>query len=233
MVASRNSRLPDLPAALAAFFKLYPVDGRHLCVALSGGRDSVALLHVLAHHLPASSRLSALHVNHGLSVFSDHWADFCRNLCDRLAVPLSVVPVVVDQRAGDGVEAAARRARYTVFANCAADDVLLAHHQADQAETVLLNLLRGAGVQGLSGMPQERRLALNSGPRLLRPLLSVPRRVLEIYLETQALSWIEDESNQDIQLRRNYLRREVLPCLEKIFPQVQSSLARTACHLAA
>ncbi|MFZ2855075.1 MAG: tRNA lysidine(34) synthetase TilS, partial [Rhodocyclaceae bacterium] len=121
--------------------------GERLCVALSGGRDSVVLLHAL-RHLPVPVELSALHVHHGLSANADAWADFCSTLCRDWDIPLTLRHVLVPRDSGEGLEAAARRLRHAEFAECGANGVqwiALAHHRDDQAETVLLNLLRGAG----------------------------------------------------------------------------------------
>ena len=204
-----------------------------LCVGLSGGRDSVVLLHALQRlqcRAAVRFRLSALHVHHGLSANADAWAAFCGELCARCAVPLSVVRVAVPPGTGEGPEAAARRARHAAFADCDADFLALAHHRDDQAETVLLNLLRGAGIAGAAGMLAER--AQGSGPVLVRPLLDVPRALIEDYASTNSLAWIDDESNADTHLRRNYLRHEVLPRLAAKFPGAPKSLARAAAHFA-
>lgn len=204
-----------------------------LCVGLSGGRDSVVLLHAL-HRLQGGAAfrlsLSACHVHHGLSANADDWAAFCGELCARCAVPLSVVRVKVAQGSGEGLEAAARRARHAAFADCDADFLALAHHRDDQAETVLLNLLRGAGIAGSAGMLAER--APGRGPALLRPLLDVPRALIEDYASANSLRWIDDESNADTHFRRNYLRHEVMPRLVAKFPGAPQSLARAASHFA-
>ena len=241
-MAEAKSRPPaengaaSLDAVLTDFLaRLTPADAR-LCVALSGGRDSVVLLHALARLLRAGNgrvsrvSLSALHVNHGISANADAWATFCADFCQRCAVPLSVVGVAVPRDSGEGLEAAARRLRHGAFARCAADYLALAHHRDDQAETVLLNLLRGAGVAGAAGMSARRRQA--AGPPLLRPLLETPRALLEDYASAHALAWIDDESNDDTHFRRNFLRCEVMPRLAAKFPGAQKSLARAAAHFA-
>jgi tRNA(Ile)-lysidine synthase len=207
-----------------------PVPAR-LCVGLSGGRDSVVLLHALSR-LRATSpfSLSAVHVHHGISPNADDWAAFCADFCSRCAVPLSIVRVDVPPGSGEGIEGAARRLRHAVFARCDADFLALAHHRDDQAETVLLNLLRGAGVCGAAGMLAER--AQGQGPLLLRPFLDVPRELIDDYAAAQALAFIDDESNDDTHFRRNFLRREVIPLLQEKFPGAQKSLARAASHFA-
>jgi tRNA(Ile)-lysidine synthase len=204
-----------------------------LCVALSGGRDSLVLLHALSGLISTAGLpiiLSAVHVHHGISPNADAWAGFCAEFCQRCAVPLDIVRVEVPRDSGEGLEAAARRMRHAVFVQCAADWLALAHHRDDQAETVLLNVLRGAGIAGAAGMLAERSQAY--GPILVRPLLNVPRALIEAYAAEQALRWIEDESNDDVHYRRNYLRREVMPQLEAKFPGAHQALARAASHFA-
>ena len=225
-----------LAAVLAAFLAARLTAGlppQRLCVGLSGGRDSVVLLHAL-HRLQCrtdfSFTLSALHVHHGLSANADAWAAFCGELCARCAVPLSVVRVTVAPGAGEGLEAAARRARHAAFADCDADLLALAHHRDDQAETVLLNLLRGSGIAGAAAMSAER--AQRRGPLLVRPLLDVPRAQIEDYANANSLAWIDDESNDDTHFRRNYLRHEVMPRLAAKVPGASQSLARAASHFA-
>jgi len=191
-------------------------------VGLSGGVDSVVLLHALGKR----QGLSAVHVHHGLSPNADAWAAFCRRLCKRWGVPLAVHRVKVAKR-GQGLEAAAREARYRVFSRVKSDRIVLAHHLDDQAETVLMNLLRGAGIRGASGMPRESRL---HGKTVLRPLLDVPREAIVAYAREHRLQWIEDESNADESLTRNFVRRRLGPLLDARFPAWKSSLARAARH---
>ncbi len=196
--------------------------GTHVAVALSGGVDSVTLLHLLRHQ----NNLTAIHVNHGLSPNADRWAAFCRRLCKRFGVPLQVRKVKVQKR-GEGLEAAARRARYEAFAKLDADCIALAHHLDDQAETVLMNLLRGAGRRGASGMARETRFR---GKTLVRPLLDVPRAAIVAYAREHRLPWVEDESNADESLTRNFLRRRIAPLLEQKYPKWRQNLARAARH---
>ena len=224
-----EARLSDFFAARMAHASL----PQALCVALSGGRDSVVLLHAL-NRLSLSSAfpfsLSALHVHHGISAKADAWAEFCADLCRSYDVPCSVVRVSVPRDSGEGLEGAARRLRHACFAGCAADWLALAHHRDDQAETVLLKLLRGAGIAGAAGMLADRPQA--SGPTLVRPLLDLPRALIEAYADEHHLAWVDDESNEDSRFRRNFLRNEIMPVLEGPFPGASSALARAAAHFA-
>ena len=201
-------------------------------VALSGGLDSVVLLHaVVALRATAAApfMLSAVHVHHGLSPNADAWSAFCSQLCSDWQVPLTTCRVEVPLASGEGLEGAARRVRHACFARLSCDWLLLAQHRSDQAETVLLNLLRGAGVSGAAAMPVVRRpKAAGAGPGLLRPLLDVPRSRLVAYAEYHGLPWVEDESNVDTAFRRNFLRHEILPRLGGPFPGAEAALARAA-----
>ncbi len=201
-----------------------------LVVGLSGGIDSVVLLHLLVRGLQiAPSRLTAVHVNHQLSPHAADWAAFCRRLCRSLGVKLQVARV--DVQRGNSTEAAARTLRYGVFAASGADAVLLAHNRDDQAETLLLQLLRGAGPRGLAAMPLMR--AAGAGmPPVLRPLLDVPRKTIAAYARRHGLQWVEDESNADRAYLRNFLRHEVMPVLDRRVPGAGATLARAARHQA-
>jgi len=198
-----------------------------VAVGLSGGMDSVVLLHVLHGLAPRlGCKLSAIHVNHGLSPNAGDWQRFCRVFCLELGLPFKSVKVKVKKQAL-GLEAAAREARRAAFAKLRVDAIALAHHLDDQAETVLFNLLRGAGLEGASGMPKVGKLG---GKKLLRPLLDVPRSAIRDYAEAHGLRWIEDESNADESLTRNFIRRRVGPLLESRFPRWKENLARAARH---
>jgi tRNA(Ile)-lysidine synthase len=140
-----------------------------------------------------------------------------------------VVHVEVARDSGLGLEAAARAARYQVFSGMAADTLLLGHHRGDQAETVLFNLMRGAGVTGAAAIPADRRLGRL---RVLRPLLDVSRNEIEAYARAAQLAWIDDESNVDIALSRNFMRHEVLTALAERFPAAEKNLAQAASHFA-
>jgi len=222
-MAASKSWQPELH--LARFLAARSALNDRLCVALSGGRDSVALLHAAAR-LGQLRELRALHVHHGLSPNADQWADFCAELCAALGVALTVARVDVERHSADGLEAAARRARYAAFAQCEADGLLLAHHQDDQAETVLFNLLRGSGVAGAAGMAPERR---HGGLRLMRPWLDLPAAAIADYARANDLRWVEDESNADQTLTRNYLRHSVMAAVRGRFDGA-AALAGAAAH---
>src|ERR1051326_9192300 len=203
MASSRKRRPRDKGLARGA---------REIAVGLSGGVDSVVLLHRLKQEYPA---VRAIHVHHGLSPNADAWAQFCRKLCRRLGVPLRIERVAV-RRAGRGLEAAAREARHAAFRKSGADCIVLAHNLDDEAETVLMNLLRGAGLRGASGMAERSRLGKQT---LLRPLLGVSRKEILAYAREHRLEWIEDESNAEESFARNFIRRSVGPLLEERYPQ--------------
>ena len=209
-----------------------------LLLALSGGLDSIALLHLLAEvRVSLPFALHAMHVHHGLSANADVWAAFCSDQCGQLDVPLQVAHVNVAQNpdyknSEQGIEAEARQLRYNALFTYAvdgkaADFVVTAHHQDDQAETLLLQLFRGAGVKGLSSMA-----AVDNKRRLLRPLLNVSRQTLHEYALQHAIQWCDDESNDNTQYDRNFVRHEVMPVLESRFTSVKAALARTASHMA-
>lgn len=227
MVASRNRLSPDLPERVGAFLADRFGSLSRIDVGLSGGIDSVVLLHLLRRvsRLP----VRAIHVHHGLSPNADSWAVFCQDFCHSLRVDLTICHVSVDRSQGDGLEAAARNARYGAFAGLQLDGIFLAQHRGDQAETVLLNLLRGTGLIGLAAMPQERT---RGDLRILRPLLDTGRGEIEAYARSEGLQWIEDESNADCRLTRNFIRHKVLLGLQARFPNTEQVLAGTAGHLA-
>lgn len=196
-------------------------------VAFSGGLDSTVLLHLLAS-LANTPPLRAVHVHHGLQTAADTWPGHCQRVCDGLNVPLRVMRVQV--QLGASVEQAARAARYQAFAEAtgAGEVLFTGQHRDDHAETLLFRLLRGTGVRGLAAIPAHRALAQG---HLVRPLLDISRVELETYAREHHLKWIEDPSNADPRFSRNYLRHRVFPVLAQRWPQVVSSLARTAEHL--
>ncbi|CAM3037347.1 tRNA lysidine(34) synthetase TilS [Cupriavidus taiwanensis] len=209
-----------------------------VAVALSGGRDSVALLHAARAAVAQAgdgARVVALHVHHGLQAEADEWDRFCAALCAQWQVGYFVRRVSVRPAAGEGVEAAARRARYAALAAMCADSgarlLLFAHHQDDQVETVLLRLFRGAGVAGMAGMPAMRPLDPRSGVMLLRPWLDEPRAGIEDYCAANALRWVDDPSNADGRYARNALRQQ-LPALQAAFPALAANVVQAAAHFA-
>lgn len=209
-----------------------PLRRRRLCVAYSGGLDSSVLLSALAQ-LRRRERfeLRALHVNHQLQPDAGRWARAARARARALRVPFELIRVTVQTSRGESLEAAAREARYRALAAKLKPGELLltAHHQQDQFETVLLALLRGSGVRGLSGMAAITPWAHTL---LLRPLLEVGRGQLEAFAQVQGLSWSEDPSNADVRFDRNYLRRQVLPALLQRWPAASATAGRSAAHLA-
>jgi tRNA(Ile)-lysidine synthase len=221
-----------LEARLAALLPEFP--DVPLCVALSGGVDSVTLMAALAssaaRRLRASS-LRAIHIHHGLRPNADAWAEHCSRLAAKLRVPLEVIRVTVPQRRGDSVEASARAARYAAFARSLqpGEVLLTAHHQDDQLETVLLQLLRGTGIAGLAATAEIAPFARG---RIVRPLLSCSRASLEEWARKHKLTWIEDDSNTDERYDRNYLRHSVVPLIRDRWPGASAALSRTARHAA-
>jgi tRNA(Ile)-lysidine synthase len=199
-----------------------------IVVAFSGGLDSSVLLHALASPGPARERgLRALHVDHGLHADSAQWTAHCTAFAARLDVPIEAIKAGPVTASGKGIEDAARAARYATLAGkLRAGEVLaVAQHADDQAETVLLKLLRGAGPEGLGGMRVLREFA--SG-YLWRPLLELPRAQLKDYALAQGLNWVEDPSNSNTQLRRNFLREEILPKLSARWPAAGAAIAHSA-----
>lgn len=199
----------------AALHQHLPSNVRRLWVALSGGLDSVVLLHALVQ-LKLPTPVTALHVNHQISPHAAEWQQHCAAVCAAWGVEYVAQTVVVEP-SGRGLEEAARAARYAVFeAHVREGDCLLtAHHADDQAETLLLRLLRGSGPRGLAAMARQRPLGQGT---LLRPLLDVKRIELESYAITHQLTWVDDESNTDTHYDRNYLRLEVMPPLAVRWP---------------
>jgi tRNA(Ile)-lysidine synthase len=202
-----------------------------LCVALSGGLDSTALLAALAGMRGEGLALRAVHLDHGLHPNATRWSAHCRKLARQLGVPLKVLSVQVPRERGASLEEAARLARYRCLAGQlrAGEALLTAHTQDDQLETVLLQLLRGCGLPGLAAMPAVAPL----GPgTIARPLLDCSRAQLECWVRAHALPWIEDDTNRDERFDRNYLRRRVLPVVRERWPGAAAAVARTARHAA-
>jgi len=201
---------------------------KSMTVALSGGVDSVVLLHLL-NQLQKKHRfkLNAMHVHHGLSKNADKWVKFCEGLCMKLSVPLDVQYIQLPKKKSLGIEGEARRLRYEKLFQTKTDLIVLAHHEDDQAETFLLQLIRGAGVRGLSSMAH-----FDATKKLWRPLLNQSKSDVESYAKQHKLKWIEDESNQNIDFDRNFIRSKVLPILKNRFSHIIKVISRSSRHLA-
>ncbi|MDR9469089.1 tRNA lysidine(34) synthetase TilS [Marinospirillum sp.] len=214
-----------------ALDKIQPAaDPQKICIAFSGGLDSRVLLELawqLQQQTPEKLELRALHINHQLSPNANHWAEFCRQTCEQKNIPFSQFQIDTRQYSEASLEARARQARYQIFSQelQAGELLLQAHHRKDQAETLLLRLLRGAGTQGLASIPIQRPLGQG---QLLRPLLNTPRETLEAFAREQQLHWIEDESNQKDHFDRNFVRLNILPLLAERFPAAEQNLALSA-----
>ena len=241
-----------LPPSKALLERVSAVLGRHVCrgdrlvAGLSGGIDSVVMLDLL-RRAAAKMRfeIAALHVNHQINPAAAKWARFCGAYCRQLGIGLTVVKVNVPRESS--LEAAARNARYAVFARLPADFVALAHNLDDQAETVLLQLLRGAGVKGLSAMPvlrgdargqgkeEKKRHVLHASPlapSILRPLLDITRAEIEAYARARKLRWVEDDSNANTGFDRNFMRHRLLPVIAERYPAYRKTLARASRNFA-
>jgi tRNA(Ile)-lysidine synthase len=209
-----------------------PLRTASLCVAFSGGEDSTALLALLAGEPALHPRLRALHIDHGLQPQSRAWVRVCRATCRALAVPFTTRRLSLAHPRGESLEALARAARYAALSEALreAEVLLTAHHLDDQLETVLLQLLRGAGVPGLAAMPAVMPFGRGF---LARPLLDVPRAQLRAWVHSRGLRCVEDPSNADDRHDRNYLRHQVLPAIVKRWPAAARTAARSARHMAA
>jgi tRNA(Ile)-lysidine synthase len=214
-----------------------PKPSKRIAVALSGGLDSVVLLDTVCNAQAKNSnnttQIFAFHIHHGLQKPADDWFVFCEKLAKKYQIHFDFRLLHLAGQDEGNIEARARAGRYEALAELceeyAIPDLLLAHHQNDQAETVLLQLMRGAGVAGLSAMPERRKIEHGQWPiTLWRPLLGQTRAELESYAKEHKLKWIEDPSNRDRKYRRNAIRKDIIPRLEKIQPDVLPNLARSA-----
>ena len=198
---------------------------KNIVVALSGGVDSVVLLHYLCEHYPGQVR--AVHINHNLSMYCHQWQSFCESLCKKAKVDFTSIDISIENTSN--IEEIARKKRYLSLTSELKDNEILctAHHQDDQAETLLLQLFRGCGVAGLAAMPSSKQL---DNGELYRPFLSLSRKQILEYAVSNHLGWIEDDSNHNLNFRRNLLRLEYVPSLAKVFPGLVANIARSAKH---
>lgn len=212
--------------------QLAPYHSAHkIFIGYSGGVDSHVLLHLLACIPELKQKLIAVYVHHGLQVSADSWALHCQQVTSNLSVNFTVLKVNAQALPRQSPEEAARNVRYQAFKNLLSNhDVLLfAQHRDDQLETVLLQMFRGAGLKGLSGMSQKTAFAPGA---LLRPLLNINQQTIKYYAQQHDLQWIEDPSNQETQFERNYLRHKIIPLLKKRWPSLDKTVARVAMHCA-
>lgn len=203
---------------------------KNIWVAYSGGVDSHVLLHLLSQQC-LSAKLHAIHIHHGLQTQADDWVQHCSQVCQQLQIDFHVCYVHINLNRADSVEALARDARYQAIENIISDNdvVLTAQHTDDQAETLLLQLFRGAGVAGLAAMPHLSQFAQGW---LGRPLLNCSRQQIVDYAIENHLHWIEDASNQDTRFERNFLRHNIMPALSQRWSQLNHTLGRAAQHQA-
>jgi tRNA(Ile)-lysidine synthase len=229
--------LGDILTRVSAFGE--EISTRRMAVAYSGGLDSSVLLDLACDYAGRHRiELFAFHVHHGLSLNADQWLAHCAAECERLDVVFDARRITIDSRGKISIEEAARIGRYAALGEmCRAHQVALlltAHHQDDQAETVMLQLLRGSGLAGLSGMEvvsAAPELLGSREPVLARPLLAMPRSELVDVAAARKVPYIEDESNADVRYARNALRHQVMPLLAHYFPGFQKCMARAAAHV--
>ena len=200
---------------------------KKIVVALSGGIDSVVLLHFLNRHYPGNIR--AVHINHNLSKYSKEWSSFCENLCKKGNIKFKSIDIIITK--SSNIEENARKKRYLSLTSEILNDEILctAHHQEDQAETFLLQLFRGSGVAGLAAMPEKKFI---NRTQLYRPFLNISKTQIIDYASENKLDWVEDDSNQNIHFKRNLLRIEFVPKLAGVFNSLTKNIARSAKHQA-
>lgn len=213
----------EFKLSLDSYFRLF--------VAYSGGIDSHVLLHLCASNAALKDKITAVYINHGLQVAAESWGQHCEHVCNNLGVKFQCLSVNAQAAVGESPEEAARNARYAALKPLLAEnDVLLvAQHAEDQLEAVLLQLFRGSGLKGLSGMPE--RMAFGKG-WLIRPLLVVSKAVIVDYAQSHQLAWVEDPSNRDSKYTRNFLRNDIIPKLKQQWPELAKTVSRSAQHCA-
>lgn len=215
--------------AIVSFYDQTPAN--KIWLGLSGGLDSMVLLHLLARFKPKHKTLHAIHVHHGLQEQADSWVIHCQSFCERLDVPLDVKQIKLE--GVRNLEAQARQARYQVFESLLGQDevLCLAHHQRDQVETFFLNLLRGAGLEGLTAMPSKRRLSDKHQAWLFRPILHISHALIYEYALSNNLAWVEDPSNLDTRLKRNFIRHRLLPIFDQAWSKPLQRISTAIAHL--
>lgn len=201
------------------------LEGKQIVLGFSGGIDSVVLLHYLNTHYPNKTRV--IHYNHHLSQYCNEWDKFCKKLCSSLNIAYLNIDLSFNNTSN--IEENARKKRYHSLSNSLKKNEILctAHHQNDQAETLLLQLFRGSGIKGLAAMPKEKPLGKGIH---YRPFLAINKSQIINYAKNNKLSWIEDDSNKNTDFRRNFLRLEILPKLSKVYKNLTKTLARSAKH---
>lgn len=206
--------------------------GKNCWVAYSGGLDSQVLLALLNElRLSHDLNLHAIHIHHGLNPDADNWLEHCEAYCQQNEISFHSVKIDIDTQTGESLENTARQKRYQVLQSFLqqGDCLLTAHHQDDQAETLLVQLLRGAGPKGLASMPTSK--VIGKGIHY-RPLLNFSRKKLLEYAQEKTLSWVEDSSNSDTVYVRNFIRQDIMPLLKSRWPNIQATIARSANHCA-
>jgi tRNA(Ile)-lysidine synthase len=226
----------DRPATIdpvARLVRLRELTGEppRVVVAFSGGMDSTVLAHALIASRRRFARLRLVHIDHGLQSASAEWARRCAALARQWRVPFVSFRADIVRKRGESPEAAARSARYALLANAmqTGEVLVTAQHRDDQAETVLLQLFRGAGVAGLAAMPE---IAPFGAGLVVRPLLDASREQIAAYARTHRLTWIDDPTNEETDFARNYLRHRVMPAIRERWPAVDAAIARAAGHMA-
>lgn len=203
---SNNSQLSEHVAKSLSILNI-----KNICVGLSGGVDSIVLLHILKH-LEPKINLRAIHIHHGISANADYWLEFCQNFCNNLGITLHLEKISIKRSGGESLENIARIARHNILLQDSSEIIALAHHQNDQVETILSQLFRGSDLHNIAAMHEVSR---KQGKILWRPLLSISRKQIEEYAKAFKLQYITDESNLDTQYLRNFVRHDVLPLLTK------------------
>ncbi len=210
---------------------LQSIASQHIYIAYSGGIDSHVLLHLCASFDNLKEKITAVYINHGLQSEAESWGRHCEKVCSGLGVKYLSLKANAQAAPGESPEEAARNARYSALKPLLAEDdlLLLAQHAEDQLESVLLQLFRGSGLKGLSGMPET--MPFGKG-LLLRPLLDISKTEILGYAQNHNLKWIEDPSNKQTHFDRNFLRNDIIPLLKQRWPSLGLTVPRSAAHCA-